>query len=294
MRRAVGTHGTVHGIDGLQQRHDAGQTLPTLYCDSAGCTAPLTFVPAQARAERSAPPPVPAYFKLAKGAAHAPGCRYDAPGYLDALLAAAPDPDFVHALDDGKHELRLLALHQALKRGGGPPLDNQLPLLAQLLVVRAMCGNDSLLAARLVLRLGKKKTAWDAFFYDQDRYDQAWARLDAATSEVPFALVGTVRSHRPGQSGSDSHTTFLNCAPQYLQTGIVDRREFVEVSVGHDDAAWLHTFAVGTEIIMFGLWRQGRSHTATRPHPTDPRRTITNVTHKLALRPVSMHQLAVV
>jgi hypothetical protein len=51
---------------------------------------------------------------------------------------------------------------------------------------------------------------------------------------------------------------------------------------------------VGAEIVMFGLWRQGRSSTSSRPHPTDPRRAITNVTHKLALWPGFKRQLALV
>jgi hypothetical protein len=45
---------------------------------------------------------------------------------------------------------------------------------------------------------------------------------------------------------------------------------------------------------MLGLWRLGRTSTATRPHPTDPRRTITSITYKLALRPVSKQQLVAV
>jgi hypothetical protein len=104
-----------------------------------------------------------------------------------------------------------------------------------------------------------------------------------------MALAGTVRSHRV-----QPDAIYLNCAPKYQRTGVTDRRDFYEVSVGHSDAAWLQSFPVGTEIVMFGLWRQGRTTTSTRPHPTDPRRTITNVTHKLALWPGFKRQLAVV
>jgi len=298
MRRAIGSHGTVHGVDGLQQRHDAAQTLPALFCDSAGCAAPLIFVPARPlpKTDPAYPAPMPGYFALDKGAAHAPGCRYNVAGHLAEVLdaAAASDPAFVQRLEDGRHELRLLALHQGLKRGGGALPEQQMRLLSTLLVLRAMCGNDALLADRVVLRLGKKKLAWDAFFHDPAHYDEAWARLDAASNEVPMALLGTVRSHRSPPPGTGAGATYLNCAPKYQKTGVMDRREFYEVSVGHDDAAWLQRFPVGAEIVMFGLWRQGNSHTSTRPHPTDPRRSITNVTHKLALRPGSPGQLAVV
>ena len=281
MRRAVGTHGTLHRIEGLQKRHDTQQTLPTLLCDSEGCGASVKFVAAD-----------PSYITLTKGAEHQPGCRYNAPGRLQAILAARSDPEFLPSLDDGRHELRLLLLQQALKRGGieQHTLDGYLGTLADLLVLRAMCESDDLVASQVTLRLGKKRVDWENFFYHQERYDEAWERIGAGTTDLPMGLVGTVRSHRSPQPGS----LFLNCAPKYQHTGVADRRDFYEVSVGHADAAWLKSFPVGAEIVMFGLWRQGRSSTSSRPHPTDPRRTITNVTHKLALWPGFKRQLALV
>lgn len=284
MRRAVGTHGTLHRIEDLQKRHDAKQTLPTLLCDSPGCGASVKFV-----AEHG-------YIALTKGAEHQPGCRYNAPAHLQAVLAAGTDPDFLPPLGEGKHELRLLLLQQALKRGGGErqqtdlPLDGYLRTLADLLILRTMCDSDDLLASQVTLRLGKKKVDWENFFYTQERYDAAWERLGSSTTDLPMALVGTVRSHRASQPG----TVFLNCAPKYQHTGVTDRRDFYEVSVGHADSAWLQSFPVGAEVVMFGLWRQGKSSTASRPHPTDTRRTITSITHKLALWPSFKRQLAIV
>ena len=92
MRRAVGTHGTLHRIEGLQKRHDTQQTLPTLLCDSEGCGASVRFVAAE-----------PSYIALAKGAEHQPSCRYNPAGRLQAILAAGSDPDFLPSLDDGRH-----------------------------------------------------------------------------------------------------------------------------------------------------------------------------------------------
>jgi len=292
MRTAVGTHGTLHRVDDLQKRHDTKQTLPTLLCDSPGCGVPVTFVPGHSRrhAGHAEPVHMPAYIDLGKEAEHRPGCRYDAPAHLQALLAAGADADFLPPLGEGTHEL---LLQQGLKRGGAehhgadPVLAGYLRTLADLLILRAMCGSDTLLATHLTLRLGKKKVDWSSFFYTQDRYDEAWERLGATSTDLPLALVGTVRSHRATQPGS----VYLNCAPKYQHTGVTDRRDFYEISVGHSDAAWLQSFPVGTEIVMFGLWRQGRTTTSSRPHPTDPRRTITNVTHKLALWPSVKHQL---
>lgn len=302
MRKAVGTHGTLHRVADLQKRHDTQQTLPTLLCD--GCNVPVRFVPAHDRSGADGAPPasVPAYIALNKGAEHLPGCRYNARVHLQTLLASGADPEFLPALGDGAYELRLLVLQQALKRGSAvaplspadAPLDGYLRTLTDLLILQAMCGDATLLSAQLTLRLGKKRVDWANFFYGQDRYDAAWERLGTASSELPMALLGTVRSHRTPQPGDSQGVTFLNCAPKYQHTGVTDRRDFYEVSIGHSDAAWLKSFPVGAEIFMFGLWRQGRSSTASRPHPTDPRRTITSITHKLALRPVVAGQLVVV
>ena len=154
MRRAVGTHGTLHRIEGLQKRHDTQQTLPTLLCDSEGCGASVKFVAAD-----------PSYITLNKGAEHQPGCRYNAPGRMQAILAAGSDPEFLPSLDDGRHELRLLLLQQALKRGGieQHTLDGYLGTLADLLVLRAMCESDDLVASQVTLRLGKKRVDWGKF-----------------------------------------------------------------------------------------------------------------------------------
>lgn len=304
MRTAVGTHGTRHSVEDLQKRVDAQQTLPTLLCDSAGCGVSVRFVPEHSRsqADQAAPVYVPAYITLSKGAEHQPGCRNDAPGRLQHIIAVGADSALLSARNDGTHELQLLILQQALKRGSAAapgaaadtPLDGALCTLTELLALRALCGNDALLASQLTLRLGKKKVEWSSFFYEQERYDDAWQRLGATSAELPMALLGTVRSHRSPQPGAHYSSTYLNCEPKYQITDIADRRDFYEISVGHPDAAWLQSYPVGAEIVMFGLWRQGRTTTASRPHPTDPRRSITSVTHKLALAPSFKRQLALV
>lgn len=90
MRRAVGTHGTLHRIEDLQKRHDTKQTLPTLLCDSDGCGASVRFVPERSTTSTgNLPVLLPAYITLSRGAAHQAGCRYDAPARLQSILPQA-------------------------------------------------------------------------------------------------------------------------------------------------------------------------------------------------------------
>ena len=62
-----------------------------------------------------------------------------------------------------------------------------------------------------------------------------------------------------------------------------NRQEYFETSVNHTDANWLRRFAVGTRLIMFGLWWRGKRSETSKPHARDATRMMTYVTHKLSL-----------
>lgn len=115
MRSAQDRHGNPYSVETLQAMHDRQQTIPDLICDHPPCGCDLRFVPRyqQNRANRIEPIDVPAYIGLTSDSEHITGCRYDAPGRITAIVAQS-DPDFIKALDDGKRELRLLALHNGL------------------------------------------------------------------------------------------------------------------------------------------------------------------------------------
>jgi hypothetical protein len=115
MRSAQDRHGNPYSVEALQAMHDRQQTIPDLICDHPPCGCDLRFVPRyqQNRANRIEPIDVPAYIGLTSDSEHITGCRYDAPGRITAIVAQS-DPDFIKALDDGKRELRLLALHNGL------------------------------------------------------------------------------------------------------------------------------------------------------------------------------------
>ncbi|HEY9279950.1 MAG TPA: hypothetical protein VIP51_07750, partial [Eoetvoesiella sp.] len=224
MLSAVDTRGARHSVDSLQTQHDNSLATPALFCDSPNCGSAVRFVKRHTknRTDRIEPIHVPAYIGLSRGSEHILGCRYDAPGRLKLILAAASDPNFIHALDDGKRELRLLILHRGLKdkgasgKGGTTPtvtsnspqcptgfrathqqLDSYLRTTTDLLALRAACDDDELLAAQLTLRFGEHTLAWRDFFFESGRYDEVWDNLAlGAKHDIPLALLGTVKSHR--------------------------------------------------------------------------------------------------
>lgn len=321
MLSAVDARGARHSVDSLQTQHDNNLATPALFCDSPNCGSAVRFVKRHTknRIDRVEPIHVPAYIGLSRGSEHILGCRYDAPGRLKLILAAASDPNFMHALDDGKRELRLLILHRGLKDKGAsgnaatpPPsvtgnspqrptgfrathqqLDSYLRTTTDLLALRAACDDDELLAAQLTLRFGEHTLTWQDFFFESGRYDEVWDKLaPGAQLDMPLALLGTVKSHRSPPASATYTTTYLNCESQYNRTDDPNRQEYFEVSVSHEDGVWLQTFPAGSQLIMFGLWRRGKTTESTKPHPRDATRIMTYVTHKLSLAPPSKRQLA--
>jgi len=321
MRSAQDRHGNPYSVEALQAMHDRQQTIPDLICDHPPCGCDLRFVPRyqQNRANRIEPIDVPAYIGLTSDSEHITGCRYDAPGRITAIVAQS-DPDFIKALDDGKRELRLLALHNGLggrslsgvtSAPGGKAtvvapsgnkttnftqteekLSSYLRTTADLVGLRALCESDALLAAELILRFGTKRIIWSQFFFEQERYDDAWELIKAGGANAyPIALAGIVKSHHAPSPGAKYKSCFLNCRPLYRRTDDADRLDVFEASVAHPDGKWLASFPVGTEIVMFGIWKFAEAVETQRKNPRDPSRTTTFVTHKLTLQPKFKRQL---
>ena len=326
MRSARDGLGGVHTVDSLQAQYDSEQSIPDLFCDHPPCGCAVRFVrrSQQNRANRVEPIDVPAYIGLTSNSEHVPGCRYDAPGRIKTILAARSDPDFVAALDGGKRELRLLALHNGLNgrnlSGHSPPpggeqptsasaaarrsrqfgptsqkLDSYLRTTADIVALRAICESDAPLAAELTLKLGPRRIPWDRFFFDRDRYDDAWDLVRAGGANAyPLALAGEVRSLHSPAPGATNRSSFLDCRPLYRRTDDPDRVEVFEVSVMDLDAAWLAGFPVGSTIVMFGLWTLKEPTACASPSRHGPNRTTAFVTHKLTLRPKFKRQVVAV
>lgn len=318
MRSAVDAAGNTFSLDKLQGNHDAGIPQPTLFCSDNVCNVPVRFVHRhqQNRKNLTEPVDVPAYIGLTSGSSHMEGCRFDASSRITAIVASS-DSNFVVQLAAGKHELRLLLLHNGLSNkpisganptiplpvagaksvttqyvSSGQKLDSYLRTTADLLELRELCDSDADLAKRLTLRFGSKQIRWSEFFFEKDGFADAWQVLKGSKGKLhPIALVGEVKSINPPPPGSVYTSTYLNCKPAYNKTGEVNKVDVFEVSVQHKDQKWLAAFPIGSLVLMFGLWeyKDAVERTSKGKDPTKP--SVTYVTHKLILRPNFMQQL---
>lgn len=323
MRSATDALGNARTIEALQVLHDDHQTIPNLVCGHAPCGCAVRFVPRsqQNRSNRIEPVDVPAYIGLTSSSEHVAACLYDAPGRFKTIIAAQSDPDFVKALDDGRRELRLLALHNGLRAaslsgyapetGMKPPssiaprnstpeflqsekrLSSYLSTTADLVTLRAMCESDEFLSSELILRLGTKRVPWKQFFFERERYDEAWELLRAGGNNTyPIALAGVVKSHYMPPAGSPARNSILNCRSLYRRPDSADTMEAFEVNVMHPDSARLGAFPVGSAIVMFGLWKAADPVAGKSKRADSASRATTFLTHKLTLFPKFKRQVA--
>ena len=323
MRSAKDHQGRTHTVETLQRLKDAQGAAPPLLCDDPSCACSVRFVSRHQKnkSNRMDLTDVPAYIGLSKASEHAEGCRYDAKKRFTSI-ADQSDPEFLSALSDGKRELRLLALHNGLRKpgfsgdasiAGGDrqpaqasqsstdfiaserKLDSYLRTTSDLVVLRAKCESDALLAAELTLRMGEKRIPWKRFFFEVDHFDEAWSLIRRGGETVyPIALVAVVKSRHSPPPGATYKSSFLNCVPQTRETADPQRVETFEVSIAHLDAAWLSSFPVGSEVAMFGFWKAADVTERVAPDRHDRSRSITYVTHKLTLIPKFKKQLAAV
>ncbi|SHI29809.1 hypothetical protein [Pollutimonas bauzanensis] len=320
MRSAKDRTGRAHTVEELQQLTDGGVTAPDLLCNDSACGCAVRFVPRhqQNRTNRVEPVDIPAYIGLTRGSEHVTGCRYSASGRL-TIIAAQSDPEFLSALGDGTCELRLLALHNGLRKHGlsgnisavkgsqpapstvmtaieviasEKKFDSYLRTTADLVVLRATCESDALLASELILQLGSRRIPWKRFFFEHERFDEAWELgAKAANNPYPIALVGSVRSVNQPATGATYKNSYLNCKPLYRRTSNPQRIESFEVSIAHPDASWLSSFPPDAEIVMFGIWKVAAAVEKPVPDRRDNTRIITYVTHKLQLTPKFKKQI---
>lgn len=320
MLSAVDTYNQPHTLETLQHRHDNHQTIPALLCDGGDCKVPVRFVP---RGLRNNPGKEPsdraAYIGLTAGAEsdHKAGCKYDALGQLKTIIADQSDSDFIGAIDEGQFELRLLLLHNSLGgqslagtentpsstngsaprrpsayQASGNKLDSYLRATSDILKLRERCEADDVLKNNLILRFGDKRIRWSEFYFEPDRYEDAWKMANRRGNQChPFAIAGTVKLLRAPKEGGKYKNHFLNLHSEYNRADAEDIVETFDISVGSIDADWLAKFPSDTEVIIFGVW----SVSAPRKNPYTkkgaPGKVTNFLNHGLTLYPKFHRQL---
>jgi hypothetical protein len=257
-----------------------------------------------------------AYIGLTSKSEHVAGCRYAATAKLRTIFAAESDCNFLAALAHGRRQLRLLALHEGLAGSfvsspfdrdvtnpppipqtkhpkqvlpNGEKLSSYLRTTADIVALRAACESNEVLASELELTWAGQRIGWDQFYFDRERYDEAWHRVTSiGESQHPIAIEARVSGvWLPDKAGSSG---YLNCAPLFLTTDDPNLRHAFDVSIAHRDTEWLSSFTKGSVLVLFGLW----SHEKPAARKSTKSTHLNILFHKLILRPKFKRQVVLV
>lgn len=277
------------------------------------CRVEITHQSAHTRERDDKPVLVPAYFRLLPGGRHAVGCKHLVSDEIKAI--ARDSKDLIESIRDGQYRLRLVMIRDALnglsktpQRGGHnrtasrgsttyQPSRSKLPAYInsakRVLQLRALCDDDDEIAAHLELVFdGSLIVPWSQFYFETERYLDAYHTLARSTEQFPIALHGIVRSVRtvPSKNGQ---TNVLNLAkPKYVP--YADNPEVgvgVEASVWCEDADWLTGLNQGDEVIILGMWRARAAELSESSRPGQYRYKAF-MTHKLSVTLVLPAQIA--
>lgn len=256
---------------------------------------------------------VPAYFRLLKGGEHADGCRHDVEQHVKKLVT--PSEGLIESIRNGKYRLRLMmiadALGEAQKKpapidGGGKRAasgtvyrrrSGSLPACInsakKVLLLRAACDDDESIEQYLQLVFeGDTVVPWSSFYFEAERYMEAFTSVRLQTVQHPIALHGIVKSiNHPVIDGAVKHVINLH-VPKYTADGDDPAHWLsVEASVWTRHADWFAGIVEGDEIVVLGVWKakagvRGPAKQTSRYHGSD------FTTHKLSLEPQLMAQIA--
>lgn len=255
---------------------------------------------------------VPAYFRLLKDGEHADNCPHAVEHNVKKLVT--PSEGLIESLRNGKYRLRLMMIAEALgtarkpesPRGGGTTrpggtvykrksgnLPAYINSAKKVLSLRAACDDDESIEQYLQLVFeGDTVVPWSSFYFEAERYMEAFNSVRLQTIQHPIALHGIVKSiSHPVIDDAVKHVINFHVPKYAVATDDPTHWLSVEASVWTRHTDWFAGIVEGDEIVVLGVWKakaggRGPAKQTSRYHGSD------FTTHKLSLEPQLMAQIA--
>lgn len=231
---------------------------------------------------------VPAYFRLLKDGEHADNCPHAVEHNVKKLVT--PSEGLIESLRNGKYRLRLMMIAEALETarkpkppaGGGTTrpggtvykrksgsLPAYINSAKKVLSLRAACDDDESIARYLELVFeGNTVVPWSSFYFEAERYMEAFRAVSLQTVQHPIALHGVVKSKRsPIVDGRPRNVINLHI-PKYVDDASDATHGIsVEPSIWTDNADWFEGIEEDSEVVVLGLWKvkSGKREPASDP-----------------------------
>ncbi|RFU47321.1 hypothetical protein [Paraburkholderia sp. DHOC27] len=261
------------GEEWAAEHYSKGKGVEPLRCPH--CPTAVTHQSAYTCERHGKSIKVTAYFRLLKDGDHADGCPHAVEAYIKKLVA--PSEGLIEALHDGKYRLRLMMVADALKamqerasspntkslrKDGGTEYQRtsgSLPAYVnsakKVLLLRAACDDDNIAQHLELVFEGNTVVPWASFYYETQRYMEAYRALSLQTVKHPVALHGVVKSKRSLVIDGRSTNVVNLLIPKYIEDADDTSHGIsVEASVWAEDPDWFDDIKKDSEVVVLGMW----------------------------------------
>ncbi len=268
MNRAYGADGSDLYAD--TYKREQGNAPMRCY----GCNTQVDHQRAHIRELKDKSVPVPAFFKLCKGLQHDPVCQFGIDGKVKII--ADESQGLLESIKKGKYELRLLMIKEALevpggKRGGtasptssssqvgvefqtrSRTLRAYINTAQRVLELRNLCDDEAAISDLIILKFqGSIAIPWPHFYFNDERFHEAYSIIKNNTVQHPIALAGMVKGFSQVNNNGRTRYAMNLELPEFRQTS-EQLRTSIGVSIWSDDP--FPTYKKGDDVLAFGIWK---------------------------------------
>ncbi|MCW3540491.1 hypothetical protein [Burkholderia cenocepacia] len=262
------------GQEWQAETYSKGKGVEPLRC--LNCPAGVTFQSAYTCERHNKSIKVDAYFRLLKEHEHADSCPHAIEGKIKKLVT--PSEGLIEALQAGKYRMRLMMIAEALTAAGKPASKSssnsapkggavyqrkpgKLPAYINsaknVLLLRAACDDDHNIAEYLELVFeGNTVVPWSSFYFEAERYLEAYRAVSLQTVKHPIALHGVVKSKRSVVIKGRTKNVINLYIPKYADDAEDESHGIsVEPSIWTDRADWFDGIEKETAVVVLGVWK---------------------------------------